>query len=113
MREPRDVSDYLKDMSDYAEKAIHLTEGMDFQAFAKDERTNLAVIRCLEVIGEAAKKVPAGFRKRHSEMPWAEAAGIRDILIHDYVSINLKVVWKTVRQDLPILNKALSPLLKP
>jgi uncharacterized protein with HEPN domain len=113
MRGPRDVSDYLKDMLDYAEKAIRLTEGMDFRVFAKDERTNLAVIRCLEVIGEAAKKIPASFRNHHNDVPWAEAAGIRDILIHDYISVNLGVVWKTVHQDLPVLRTALSSLLKP
>ena len=86
---------------------------LDYQAFAADERTNLAVVRCLEVIGEAAKKVPKSFRSRHQEVLWAEAAGIRDVLIHDYVGINLEVVWKTVQQDLPSLRAALLPLLRP
>lgn len=113
MKAPRDVADYLRDMSDFAEKACRLTEDMDYQAFAADERTHLAVVRCLEVIGEAAKKVPNGFRARHHEVPWAEAAGIRDVLIHDYVGINLEVVWKTVQQDLPSLRAALLPLLRP
>ena len=112
MREPRDVSDYLRDMSDYAEKACRLTRDLDYSAFAADERTHLAVVRCLEVIGEAAKKVPAAFRKHHPEVPWIESAGIRDVLIHDYVGINLEVVWKTVQQDLPALRKVLLPLLK-
>ena len=89
MTAPRDVSDYLRDMSDFAEKACQLTEGMAYQAFAADERTHLAVVRCLEVIGEAAKKVPKSFRTRHQEVAWAEAAGIRDVLIHDYFGINL------------------------
>ena len=113
MKQPRELTDYLKDMSDYAEKAFQLTQHMDFHAFSRDERTHLAVIRCIEVNGEAAKRVPASFRKRHAAVPWAEAAGIRDILIHDYVGINLEVVWKTVRQDLPVLRTALLPLLKP
>ena len=70
------------------------------------------MIRCLEVIGEAAKKVPTAFQRRHPEVPWAEAAGIRDVLIHDYFGVNLEVVWKTVERDLPFLRTALLPLLK-
>jgi len=113
MRQPRDVSDYLRDMSDYAEKACRLTRNMDPDAFAADERTHLAIMRCLEVIGEAAKKIPTGFRKQHPEIPWVEAAGIRDILVHDYIGVNLEVVWKTVQEDLPPLRKALLVLLGP
>lgn len=111
MKAPRDVSDYLRDMSNFAEKACRLTEGMDYPAFQADERTHLAVMRCLEIIGEAAKKVPGGFRNRHPEIPWVEAAGIRDVLIHDYIGVNLEVVWKTLQEDLPPLKTALLPLL--
>lgn len=92
MRAPRNVSDVLRDMSDYAEKACRLVEGLDYPTFAKDDRTHLAVIRCLEVIGEAARKIPTGFRSGHPEVPWAEAAGIRDVLIHDHFGVNLEVV---------------------
>ncbi len=113
MRAPRDLSDYLRDMSDYAETACRLVEDLDYPAFAQDDRTHLAVIRCLEVIGEAARKVPTGFRSSHPEVPWAEAAGIRDVLIHDYFGVNLEVVWKTVQRDLPFLRTALLPLLRP
>lgn len=83
MRAPRDPADSLRDMAEYSDKACRLIEGLDYVAFAGDERTHLAVIRCLEVIGEAAKKVPAAFRRRHPGVPWAEAAGIRDVLVHD------------------------------
>ena len=68
-------------------------------------------MRCLEVIGEAAKKIPAGFRGRHPQVPWVEAAGIRDVLIHDYIGVNLQVVWKTIQEDLPPLRTALLALL--
>ncbi len=111
MRRRRVISDYLADMADYADKACRLTQEMDLQGFLADERTQLAVVRCLEVIGEAAKRVPASFRARHPEVPWAEAAGIRDVLIHDYIGIHPEVVWKTVRQDLPALRAVLLPIL--
>jgi len=111
MRRRRVISDYLADMADYADKACRLTQEMDLQGFLADERTQLAVVRCLEVIGEAAKRVPASFRARHPEVPWAEAAGIRDVLIHDCIGIHLEVVWKTVRQDLPSLRAVLLPIL--
>ena len=111
MRVPRDATDYLRDMAEYADKACRLVEGLDYATFAGDEKTHLAVIRCLEVIGEAAKKVPTAFRKRHPAVPWAEAAGIRDILVHDYFGVNLEVVWNTVLRDLPSLKHALVPLL--
>jgi uncharacterized protein with HEPN domain len=63
----------------------------------------LAVVRALEILGEAAKRVPAEVRDKFPGVPWRAMAGIRDKLIHDYVNVNLEVVWKTVTEDLPAL----------
>ena len=57
----------------------------------------------MEVLGEAAKRIPPGLRDSHPAVPWRAMAGIRDKLIHDYVNVNLEVVWKTVIEDLPVL----------
>ena len=59
------------------------------------------MIRALEAIGEASKKIPATVKRKNSDLPWKEMAGIRDNLIHEYFGLNMLVVWKTVNEDLP------------
>ncbi len=76
---------------------------MDFDAFSSDRKTVNAVIRSLEVLGEATKHIPASFRNKYSEIPWNKMAGMRDVLIHDYMGVDLKTVWKVVRERLPEL----------
>ncbi len=103
MKRPRDDRDHLCDIRQAAEKAIAFVSGMDYAAFAGDEKTVFAVVRALEVLGEAAKRISQNVRERHPAVPWRSMAGIRDKLIHDYVNVDLEVVWKTVRDDLPTL----------
>lgn len=92
----REVVDYLQDIHDAIKKAEQFTEGWDFERFTADDKTVFAVIRALEIIGEAAKKVPKSVRNRSPQVPWREITGIRDKLIHDYFGVNIEVVWKTV-----------------
>lgn len=101
MTERRDVSIYLDDILDAASKAQRFTEGLSFEEFKRDDRTAFAVMRALEVLGEAAKNVPQAFRDRAPEVPWQEMAGMRDKLIHAYHGVDLQVVWRTVQEDLP------------
>lgn len=96
-------SDYLEDIRAASEKAVEFLGGMTLEAFAADEKTAYAVIRALEVVGEASKRVPPTVRDRFPEVPWRAIAGIRDKLIHDYVTVNLEVVWRTVTEDVPAL----------
>ena len=103
---------YVRDMRAAAHKALTFVRGMDFQAFAADEKTQFAVIRALEIMGEAAKTVPPEARALYPEIPWREIAGMRDKLVHDYGGVNLAVVWRTLEEDLPSLQKQLRALLE-
>jgi len=67
-----------------------------------------AVIRNIEIIGEATKKITKQFTQSHSEIPWQDMAGMRDKLIHDYLDVDIDVVWKTIEVDLPLLKELIS-----
>ncbi len=75
--------------------------------FSKNEMVQDAIIRNFEVIGEASKKISDDFKKVYFEIPWKEISGMRDKLIHDYLGVDIEVIWKTIEQDLPILQKGL------
>jgi len=76
---------------------------MNYDDFLADDITSYATLRALEIIGEAIKKVPQTVRNRYPDIPWAEMAGMRDKLIHDYFGVNLQTVWDTVKKDIPEL----------
>ena len=108
----RIFTEYLEDILDSISKIREFTGNMDFSAFSKDEKTSFAVIRALEIIGEASKNIPEEVRSSHPDIPWREMAGIRNKLIHDYFGVNLAVVWKTVKEDLPTLEPKIRSLLE-
>ncbi len=97
----RDYKDYISDIVNAMEKIDTFTRGMSFQDFARDEKTVFAVIRALEIIGEAVKNIPATFKNRHKQIPWKRMAGMRDKLIHEYFGVDKEVLWRTIKEDIP------------
>lgn len=103
--------DHLEDILESADKAMTFTTGMSYEDFAEDDKTVFAVIRALEVIGEATKRLPDDLRTRHPQIPWHSMAGMRDKLIQDYVNVNERIVWRTVQDELPAVRRQLRSLL--
>jgi uncharacterized protein with HEPN domain len=99
----RDLTDALNDISDSIKLAIEFTEKMSFNDFQYDKKTQFAVIRCFEIIGEATKRLPDEYRNSRQDVPWKAMAGMRDRLIHGYDVVDTELVWKTTRQTLPQL----------
>lgn len=99
----REFLDSVDDMLDAIHKAHSFCAGMAFKSFAKDDKTVYAVIHAVEIIGEAAKKVPPSVRKKYPQIPWRDITGMRDKLVHEYFGVDLQTIWTTVRQDLPAL----------
>ncbi|MCE5341041.1 MAG: DUF86 domain-containing protein [Planctomycetaceae bacterium] len=98
---------YLWDMLDAAQTAQMLIDGMDFIKYSNDRRTQLAVERTLEVIGEAARRVSDDFRNAHPENPWRQIIGQRNILIHEYGEIKQERIYKVAKENIPQLIKFL------
>src|SRR3990172_11975472 len=95
--------DFVEDILDAMEKAELLLEGVSYEKFEADFRINFAVIRALEIIGEASKRLPDTLRVRYSEIPWEGMAGMRDRIIHGYDNVDYQIVWVVVYKNLPII----------
>lgn len=89
MKAKRVYSDYLRDILEACQKATQFIEGMTYETFASDDKTQYAVVRALTVIGEAAKKIPKSVQNRFPDVPWKLMAGMRDIVVHEYFRVDL------------------------
>ncbi len=102
----------LQHILDEANEACQYIEGLSFDEFRKDGKTVRAVIRSIEVIGEAASKLSLDFRKDHPEVPWQKISGMRNRLIHVYFDIDYQIMWQTVKENLPSLIHQIQSILK-
>jgi len=108
---PRDFRVYLEDILDATRKITVYTGSLSKAAFLEDEKTLDAVVRNLEVIGEAVKKLPENLRAKHSAVEWKKIAGLRDILIHEYFGLDAEIVWDIVQNKVPALDREVRTML--
>jgi uncharacterized protein with HEPN domain len=95
--------DYLKDILESFNDVSCFVENMSFDTFCQDKKTIYAVIRCIEVIGEASKKVPRALREKYPAIPWIQMTGMMDKMIHGYYEVDNSILWQTVKEDIPSL----------
>jgi len=108
----KDTSVFIKHILESIERIEEFTKGISKKVFFNSVQIQDAVIRRIEIIGEATKNVPNGFRKKHPEIPWSEIARTRDKLIHGYFGVDLDLTWDIVKKDLPDLKKKVKKILK-
>lgn len=104
--------DYVEDIIKAMDDALTFIEGMNYKDFLNDRKTVYAVIRALEIIGEATKNIPSTVKDRYREIPWKDMAGMRDKMIHGYFGVDLKRVWSTVNEDIPNLKPFFEKILR-
>jgi uncharacterized protein with HEPN domain len=108
---PRDYRVYLEDILTAIGKIKRYTEGLSKQGFAADDKTIDAVVRNLEVIGEAVKQLPADMRSQEPGIEWQKIAGLRDVLIHQYFGVDVDILWDIIENKLPALEVAVTSLM--
>lgn len=107
----RDYTLYLKDILAALESIEKFVAGMDVETFEADDKTTSAVMRKLEMIGEAVKQVPDEIREKHSEVPWKEMADMRDKLIRFYFGVDYHLVWRAITERLPRVKENIRKIL--
>ena len=107
----RDDPTLLRDIVDTSRRAIADIQGRDLTALSSDHVRALGLVKCLEIVGEAAGRLSPGFRARHPSIPWPEIIGMRNRLIHAYFDIDYEQVWKTLTEDLPPLINEIETIL--
>ena len=108
----RNITLYIKDILQNMLEAEEFIEGMSYEQFISDKRTLNAVLRSLEVIGEAAKNIPDEIRVKYPDIPWKEMAGMRDKVIHLYFGVDKEVIWFVVKDRVPAIRPLIERTLK-
>ena len=107
----KDPKEYLRHIQDECSYINSVTENLLFEDFMENETLKRAVVRSLEIIGEATKKIPADFKVKWKSIQWKNMAGMRDRLIHDYIGVNYAIVWDVMKNKIPDIHKQISEYL--
>jgi uncharacterized protein with HEPN domain len=108
---PRDWKFRLEDINEALDRIGEYLKDMEYSSWAKDRKTIDAVIRNLEIIGEAANHIPESIQEKYIEVPWFQMKGMRNLLIHEYFGVDVDVLWQTVNEDLPRLKIQIQTLI--
>lgn len=103
---------YIDHILDCIRKINEFSNGLSLQEFKTNELVQDAIIRNIEIIGEASKKVSSDTKQTYYKIRWKEIAGMRDKLVHDYLGVDVTVVWKTIKEDIPDLEKLINEIKK-
>ncbi len=108
----RDWSLFLKDIQTHSRRISSYTKELSMQEFFKDNKTYDAVMRNIQIIGEAVKHIPVDVRKEYKNIDWKKAAGLRDIVVHEYFGINKDIIWDVINNKIPELEKEVKKILR-
>ena len=108
---PREWLFRLEDIVESSALIAVYVQGMSYADWVKDRKTIDAVVRNLQIIGEATNHVPEDVRSRYSDVPWAQLRGMRNILIHEYFGVDTDILWRAVTEDVPRLRKQIQKII--
>lgn len=108
----RDYSLYIKDILDCIERVEEFVGDMNFDEFLADDKTSSAVVRKLQIIGEATKNIPKSITQKYDEVPWKEMARMRDKIIHFYFGVDYEIVWSVIKERLPEIKPTILQILE-
>lgn len=106
----RDINLFIQDILGSIKDIESFSKGLTKEKFVKDKLKQNAIIRSLEIIGEAVKSIPDSFREKYPSIPWKKIAGLRDILSHAYFGVSMDRVWNIIEKDLPNLKKEIKKI---
>ena len=108
----RDYTLYINDMLECIERIEEFVGDMSYDEFVEDDKTSSAVVRKLEIMGEASKNIPIEIRQDYKEIPWSDVAKMRDKIIHFYFGVDYEIVWKVIKERLPGIKPFIEQVLR-